>query len=213
MFFQKFFMFFFHFPRTDRLALDRPSAGPPKFRFFPSPVANFVLSSLFGGLFGEMCKAVGHPKCALGSFCEKKPASLLKSAILTYSVCLALVTLMPTALTKLTRDQLSRGERWQCPCFIGGTGALNKCAFHFESVASRKLQVARVPRPQEGTGGGVGNGWRQTDGWTVTKARTWSWEGGNQARQDFLNQSVRHCSEDKSQKDLSISRKRSLPFL
>ena len=40
-------------------------------------------------------------------------------------------------------------------------------------------QVAGMPmhRPGGGTGGG-GNEWRQTDGWTVTKARTLGWEGG-----------------------------------
>ena len=52
-----------------------------------------------------------------------------------------------------------------------------------------------ISRPERRTGGG-GDGWRQTDGWTATKAGTLGWEGANQSKQDFLNQSVRHCSED-----------------
>ena len=52
-------------------------------------------------------------------------------------------------------------------------------------------------RPEGGTGGG--DGWRRTDGWTVTKAGAMGWEGGKQAKQDFLNPIVRHCSE--AQKD------------
>ena len=37
-------------------------------------------------------------------------------------------------------------------------------------------------------------------------------EGGDQAKQDLLNQTMRDCSEDKSQKDFLTSRLRRLPF-
>ena len=59
-------------------------------------------------------------------------ADFMKSAMLSFSICLALATL-PTALTKLTATSLSRDARWQCRQNVFAAHCL-VAQFYFSSV-------------------------------------------------------------------------------
>ena len=69
---------------------------------------------------------------------------------------------------QIDRDQLSRGERWQCR-----TNVFLKCARDISRRRRRKSRrtwtvIKALARRVGGAGGGW---WTQTDGWTDTKAR------------------------------------------
>ena len=98
-------------------------------------------------------------------------------------------------------DEMSGGERCQCRTAVFVTYSRHSCIRNVRNTlqggslpGTEQLARMFMLRPEGGTGGGR-DGWRQTDGGTVTKAGAMGWEGGNQAKQEFLFQSVRHCSE------------------
>ena len=82
-------------PNPEKVGVQRGGCEGPKFRaFFPAPVANFVLSSLSGGLVRGIVAAVqgrGPPKvpvsASLGSFCEAQ-----ERYVVTYDAPLPRIT-------------------------------------------------------------------------------------------------------------------------